>query len=198
MEGVWHLPEGKSSYPAVVVCHPHPLYGGDMSNNIVVAICRALLRHNIAAFRFNFRGVGKSEGSFGGGVGEQEDAGAALTLVTANEGTQAKLLGLSGYSFGGGVALSVALKDARVKALGLVSPGLSLSGWEKLGEYPVPKFVILGDRDSYTPLKEVRSKMEGILKPEQYEIVSGADHFWWGHEEKMAEKVASFFVASLT
>ncbi|MFH1640162.1 MAG: alpha/beta hydrolase, partial [Chloroflexota bacterium] len=161
LEGVWHLPEDGGIHPAVIVCHPHPLYGGDMANNIVMAICRALVARNMAAFRFNFRGVGRSEGAFGGGVGEQDDVGAALNFVSADESVNANLLGLSGYSFGGAVALSAARKDRRVKALGLVSPGLSPPGWEKLGEYPRAKFVLLGGMDAYIPLTEVQSKIAG-------------------------------------
>ncbi|MFQ5880446.1 MAG: alpha/beta hydrolase, partial [Dehalococcoidia bacterium] len=71
LEGVLHRPEA-SPLAAVVVCHPHPLYGGDMDNQVVVSICRELAATGLTALRFNFRGVGASQGSFGGGVGEQE------------------------------------------------------------------------------------------------------------------------------
>ena len=83
LEGEWHLPSATGPFPVVVVCHPHPLYGGNMSNNVVMAICQALPRQSIAAFRFNFRGVGESGGTFGGGIAEQDDIKAALTLVSS-------------------------------------------------------------------------------------------------------------------
>ena len=70
LEGEWHLPRGKPPFPVIVVCHPHPLHGGDMHNNVVITICRELPRNSIAAFRFNFRGVGNSGGSFGEGIAE--------------------------------------------------------------------------------------------------------------------------------
>ena len=108
LEGVWHLPESSGPLPAVIVCHPHSLYGGNMSNNIVFGVCQALALNEIAALRFNFRGVGKSGGEFGGGAAEQEDVRAALDLVLSTPNIDPERIGLAGYSFGGGVALAVA------------------------------------------------------------------------------------------
>ena len=130
LEGEWHFPQGNGPFPAVVVCHPHPLFGGDMLNNVVVAICQALSRQSIAAFRFNFRGVGNSGGAFGRGIAEQEDVKAALAFVLSNPDIDAGRIGLVGYSFGASVALPVALQDERLGLLALVSPALSDSGWD--------------------------------------------------------------------
>ena len=106
---------------------------------------------SIAALRFNFRGVGKSGGAFGEGIGEQEDVRAALDFVLATPGIDQERIGLAGYSFGGGVALPVAVKDERVKLLALVSPALSELGWEELKGYGKPKFVIIGENDFVIP-----------------------------------------------
>ena len=73
LEGVSSVPEGKGPFTAVVVCHPHPLYGGMMDNNVVIAVCRAVSQTSIASLRFNFRGVGRSQGGHAEGVGEQDD-----------------------------------------------------------------------------------------------------------------------------
>src|SRR3712207_4695272 len=78
LEGSLHLPEGKGPFPAVVVCHPHPQYGGDMHNNVVMALVDGVTRRGVAALRFNFRGVGRSGGTYDGGNGEQGDVQAAL------------------------------------------------------------------------------------------------------------------------
>ncbi len=195
LEGERHLPEGKGPFPGVVVCHPHPLYGGNMLNNVVVAICQALPRHSIAAFRFNFRGVGNSEGTFGGGIAEQEDVKAALAFVSSTASTDSKKIGLAGYSFGASVALPVALQDERVSLLALVSPALSDSGWAQLKGYHKSKFLIVGDTDSVIPVERFQQHIKDITDPKQYQVVSGADHFWWGYEEIVAEKVTQFFVA---
>lgn len=196
LEGVWHLPETSGPFPAVVVCHPHPLYGGNMSANVVFYICQALALKNMAALRFNFRGVGKSQGEFGGGIGEQEDVRAALDFALATENIDKSKIGLAGYSFGGGVAAPVAVQDERVKMLALVSPALP-DGGEQLKEYIKPKFIIVGENDDVIGQQELRELFQEIPQPRQLEIISGADHFWGGYEEIVAEKVSGFFAQGL-
>jgi alpha/beta superfamily hydrolase len=191
LEACWHFPETKGPWPAVVVCHPHPLYGGTMSANVVFGICQALAEKNVAALRFNFRGVGKSGGDFGEGIAEQEDVKAALDFALANENIDKERIGLAGYSFGGMVALPVALRDERVKRLVLVSPALAEGGWGELKRYTKPKLVIAGENDFVIP-QEYFSKLAAEM-PEQYVIVAGADHFWGGYEAVVAEKVSRFF-----
>ena len=195
LEGELHLPEGRGPFPSVTVCHPHPVYGGNMLNNIVLAICQALPRHSIAAFRFNFRGVGNSEGEFGGGIAEQEDVKAALAFLLSTPDIDTKRIGLAGYSFGAMVALPVALQDERVNLLALVSPPLPDSGWEQLKGYSNPKLLMVGGADMFIPLGQFQQHIEDVADPKQYQVVSGADHFWWGYEEEVAEKVSQFFIA---
>jgi len=169
-----------------------------MLNNIVVAICQALSRHSVAAFRFNFRGVGNSGGAFGGGIAEQEDVKAALAFILSTPDIDAKRIGLVGYSFGASVALPVALQDERVGLLALVSPALSGSGWEQLKGYNKAKFLIVGDADFVVPLEQFRQHIKDIADPGQYQVVPGADHFWWGYEEEVAQKVTQFFTAGFS
>ena len=197
LEGIWHLPHATSLLPAVIVCHPHPLYGGNMSNNVVFAICQVLAQQSIAAFRFNFRGVGKSEGDFGEGITEQEDIEAALAFISTTPDIDQKRIGLAGYSFGAGVALPVALQDERFNLLALVSPALSDSGWEQIKGYTKPKLLISGNQDFVIPLSQFEQYTKDIPEPKHCQIISGADHFWQGYEEEVAQKVAQFFVAGL-
>jgi alpha/beta superfamily hydrolase len=197
LEGVWHLAFGEVPFPAVIVCHPHSLYGGNMSANVVFNICQALALRNIAALRFNFRGVGKSEGSFGGGIGEQEDVKAALDYVLAAENIDKNRIGLAGYSFGGGVAVPVAAGEERIKLLALVSPALMGGGPEQLKGYQKPKFIIVGENDDVIGQRGLRELFEEIPEPKQLEVISGADHFWGGYEEIVAEKVGGFFAKGL-
>jgi alpha/beta superfamily hydrolase len=192
LEGVWHLPDSNGPLPAVIVCHPHPLYGGNMSANVVFYICQALALHNIAALRFNFRGVGKSQGRFGGGQAEQEDVRAALEFVLAADNIDKNRIGLAGYSFGGGVAAAVAVGEERVKMLALVSPAL-MGDWEQLKEYTKPKFIIIGENDEVIPQGELRELFEEMPEPKRYEVIAGADHFWEGFVDELAEKVTGFF-----
>ncbi len=169
-----------------------------MLNNIVIAICQELPRHSIAAFRFNFRGVGNSGGAFGGGVAEQEDVKAALAFLLSTPEIDIKRIGLVGYSFGASVALPVALEEENVSLLALVSPALSDSGWEQLKGYHKAKLLIVGDADFVIPLERFLQYVNDIADPKQYQVVSGADHFWRGYEGEVAEKVVQFFAAGFS
>jgi alpha/beta superfamily hydrolase len=81
LEGILHQP-ASTPFPAAVVCHPHPLYGGDMNNAVVVAVCQALAEAGIASLRLNYRGVGRSEGKYGDGLGERTGASSPMSSST--------------------------------------------------------------------------------------------------------------------
>ena len=193
LEGLFHRPPAVP-YPAVVVCHPHPLFGGDMHNSVVTAVCQALVEAGIAALRFNFRGVGRSLGRFGDGVGEREDAIAALACLRQREGVDHAKVGLVGYSFGAAVALVAA--DDQVAALAAIAP-------PPFGHVIAPPAVrcpallITGDRDDVAPPAHVTALAQALGPHCRVEVVPGADHFWWGHEEKLAQAVARFLRDSL-
>ncbi len=195
LEGFWHPAKGVEPLPVVVVCHPHPLYGGDMDNNVVMAVCEALVRQSIHAFRFNFRGVGGSEGSFDQGIGEQEDTRAALAFVSSLEEVNQNKIGLTGYSFGATVALPVALQEPQVEALALISPPLSIPEWESLTKYTRPKLLLVGARDSFVSAEELQRLAPELPQPVQYQIIPQADHFWWGKESSLSQAVSAFFAA---
>jgi alpha/beta superfamily hydrolase len=196
LEGVWHFPEANGPLPAVIVCHPHPLYGGSMSANVVFHICQALAEASIAALRFNFRGVGKSGGVFGDGIAEQDDVRAALDFVLSTDNIDHQRIGLAGYSFGGGVAVPVAVENERIKMLALVSPAL-MDGGEQLKEYIKPKFIIIGENDDVIAQRELGELAGEVPEPKQYQVIAGADHFWAGYEGEVARRVTGFFSQGL-
>ena len=188
LEGALHLPSGKGRLPAVVLCHPHPQYGGSMDNNVVAALASALVSRGIIAFRFNFRGVDGSGGRFDGGEGEENDVSAALDFLASRKEVDARRLAVAGYSFGARVALPVAFADDRVKAVVLVSPPADCS---VLRESSKPWLIIYGSRDDFVP----REGLPSLVSPQvQVKMVDGADHFWLGHESKLAQE-AVFFLA---
>ena len=190
LEGELHLPEGKGPFPVVIVCHPHPLYGGDMDNNVVTAVYFALVKSSIAALRFNFRGVGNNGGSHGDGISEQDDVKAALDFLSTLKEIDSQRIGLAGYSFGGMVAASVAINENRVKQLALISPALNETGWIQLKKYTLPKLILIGEADTSVPFRPFQ-RFFGDAK--QYQIIAGADHFWSGFEEQLSGKIARFF-----
>jgi alpha/beta superfamily hydrolase len=195
LEGEWLLPDGEGPFPGVVICHPYPPAGGNMLNNVVTAIWQALCENSIAAFRFNFRGVGASEGSFGEGIAEREDVRAALDLVESTPGIDTGRIGLVGYSFGGVVALSVALKDKRVSRLAVVSSPLFDSSRGRLAGYDRPFLYVIGDADQMIPREQVEQQIKDILKPEQYQVIPEAEHSMFGYEEEVSRIVSRFFTA---
>ena len=198
LEGVLHLPAGSGPFPAIVMCHPHPLYGGAMDNNVVLAVSQAVAEASIVALRFNFRGVEMSEGQFADGIGEQEDVRAALEFLSIQAPIDPARIGLAGYSFGARVALPVALAQGRVRALSVVSPFVQDEEWDQLRNAAFPKLLLSGgDDDFISPHKLQRLSSTMPAENFQCEIVPGADHFWSGHENTIASKVSTFFAKHL-
>jgi alpha/beta superfamily hydrolase len=196
LEGVMHWPAGAAPLPAVAVCHPHPLHGGDMESSVVISICEDLAGASIVSMRFNFRGVGRSEGDFAEGIGEQDDVAAALDHLGSSEGVDPGRIGLAGYSFGARVALPVALRNGGVKALALVSPFLTDDDWERTRSSTIPKLFLCGSDDGYISAHKIQRLVGGLAGPSRCEIIAGADHFWRGYEGVVARRVAGFFQAA--
>jgi alpha/beta superfamily hydrolase len=193
LEGCLSLPETSHPIPGAVLCHPHPLNGGSMDNNVILAVSRALAARNIAALRFNFRGVGRSQGSYDGGVGEKDDALAALAFLADRDEIDSSRLGLVGYSFGGMVALSSGIQNDLVKAVAGISPVLPRGILEKVLK---PLIIIYGTEDEIVPPSTIIKETAG-LEQGSVQAVEGVDHFWWGYEAKAAEIVADFLIKNL-
>jgi len=205
LEGVLHIPQptgfrqaGCLPYEpvpqkAVVICHPHPLYGGNMHNSMIMTVATALGKKGLITLRFNFRGVGKSEGYFNDGIGEKEDVRAAISFLAIK--VKPQKIGLGGYSFGTLVAFPVAVEEDRVQALAGISPFISPP--TLLNDYHRPKYFISGKEDEYVNCHQLQEIVISLPEPKKLEIVAGADHFWWGEEEKVAQKVADFFKENL-
>src|SRR5436190_15085176 len=124
LEGELWVPVATSPMAGVVVAHPHPLRGGSMDSNVVVALCQGLQAAGIASLRFNFRGVDGSEGEHGNGADEVHDVLGALSFLAEQPQIDAGRMGLAAYSFGARVSLTVAPKAPQVRALLLVAPPL--------------------------------------------------------------------------
>lgn len=197
LEGILAIPEGAGPFPAVIVCHPHPLYGGSMDNNVVYNLSETLTQASLASFKFNFRGVGGSQGEFGQGIGEQEDVEAAISFISTVKELDSQRIGLAGYSAGAGFALPVGFKDARIKALAAVSPPLPMFDFDFLKGCPKPKLFISGSRDDFMPIDQFLEFCQNLPEPKECETIEGADHFWWGYESHLAAKVTAFFTKVL-
>jgi len=195
LEGVLHLPDGVPPFAGVAVCHPHPQYGGDMNNTVVAAVCRALTDRGMAALRFNFRGVGRSTGTFDNGRGEARDAAAAVAFLSEQDEIERDTIGLAGYSFGAMAAL--AGTDERVRALALVSPPLQWMDRERLSALGGPLLMVTGDSDHIAPGADLRDLAASLTREVEAEVVAGADHFWMGYERDLDALVGPFFARTL-
>jgi hypothetical protein len=189
LEGILHQPVS-APFPAAAVCHPHPLYGGDMNNYVVVAVCQALAEAGIASLRFNYRGVGRSEGKYGDGLGERADAAAALAYLRQLAKVDQDRVGVIGYSFGATVALMAA--DERVAAVAAISTPSFGQGVLDL-TIRCPSLLISGEQDEIAPAASLPVLATMIGPHCQMTVVRGADHFWWGYEKELARAVAQFF-----
>jgi len=195
LEGVLALPEGSGPFGVVVVCHPHPLYGGSMDNNVVSAVCRGVEKQGLASFKFNFRGVGRSSGSFARGIGECDDAGAAVSFVEQRAEINPGKIGICGYSFGSMVAFAAAVKDPRVRAVAGISPFVEPA--DLLNHYLGPKLFLSGTEDGYVKIENLKKLVNGLPEPKELVVCPGVDHFWWGQEEMIATKTGEFFGCNL-
>jgi alpha/beta superfamily hydrolase len=187
LEALLALPASPTA--GVVICHPHPLYGGDMENPVVVRIQEVCAALGLATLRFNFRGVGASGGVHGGGVGEQEDAGIALDTLAKAIGEST--LAIAGYSFGSRIAALVGSRDDRVRGMALIAPPLAMSDFGFLADRKVPTLVVTGTRDQYCPPDELarfiaaRPWIEAVA-------IEGADHFFFGKLFPLGEAVSEW------
>ncbi|HSR13936.1 MAG TPA: alpha/beta family hydrolase [Thermodesulfobacteriota bacterium] len=190
LEGILAVPDSGGPFSLVVVCHPHPRYGGNMSNNVVHAVCEKLEEKGMASLKFNFRGVGQSDGKFAGGIGEKEDLRAAISFAAGQPGIEGQRIGICGYSFGAMVVLSFAAENP-VKAAAGISPIIQPENL--LDNCTVPKLLVCGDRDEFVEIRKLEEIFRKIPEPKELGIYPGADHFWGGEEDFMGERVSEFF-----
>ena len=182
LEGMLHEDDGGL---AAVVLHPHPLYGGDMDNHVVLAVRAAFADAGATTLRFNFRGAGRSQGAHDGGRGEADDARAAIRELRVLRPNCRMLL--AGYSFGAQVAAAVAAAEP-LAGLVLVSPPIAMGALTRLPE-GVDTLIVTGEWDDIAPagrLSELANRRTRVA------VVEGAGHAWWPGVDRLAAEVAAF------
>jgi hypothetical protein len=187
-------PQGDPRF-AAVVCHPHPLYGGNMHNKVVFRAAKAAWQAGLPTLRFNFRGVGRSTGSFSAGIGEREDVTAALDYLGAR--FPALPVCLMGFSFGASVGLRVGANDPRVVALVGLGVPVASTNLDFLRGILKPKLIIQGTRDQFGSRAQVESFYSSLAEPKQIHWVQNADHFFTGKLEEVQRVIREFLRSEL-
>jgi uncharacterized protein len=190
--------EAKARFPpgavrAVVLCHPHPLYGGTMHSAVIVAVAKTLAAWGaatVATLRFNFRGVGSSEGSYAEGAGEVKDTRAAIRAV--KERAPGARVTVCGYSFGTWVGLRAAALEGGVERVALVAPAVRMFEFvkEDARAFPGRLAIFVGDRDEFCGLDEARALAKSLGA--SLEVFEGSDHLFLRSRRKLAEAVVPF------
>jgi uncharacterized protein len=186
-EGIIIHPDGVSQAPGLVICHPHPLYGGDMENNVVRGMAEAFAAAGFGVLRFNFRGVGRSTGHYSEGIGEQEDVKAAMEWLMAQSGVDPARLFLAGYSFGARVTLAVASTDQRVSGFIVVAPPVLRGDRPDVKSSRGPKIFLCGDRDPYAPPEALADLVNRLPEPKRLVVLPETDHFFVGQERALGQ-----------
>ena len=176
---------------AGVVCHAHPLHGGMMHFKVVFRAAKALQENGVAALRFNFRGVGRSEGVHDEGRGEQDDVRAALAEVQRR--FPALPLVLGGFSFGSSMALRVGVRDPRTRALfALGFPVSMVSDVSFLEDCRKPRLFVQGANDAFGNARQISDLVSRLPEPKSLVVVPDSDHFFAGHLEDLQRAVGSW------
>ena len=169
-----------------VIAHPHPLYGGDMDNAVVLAIQQAYLHRGFSTLRFNFRGVGASEGRFDNGVGERADVQAALTWAAGLGITD---IDLAGYSFGAWVNAGI---TAGCRRMVMVSPPVAFMNFDPPAAIERLSLIVTGSRDEIAPPAMIAGYRSAWNPAAAFEVILEADHFYTGFLKTLEDKIAAF------
>jgi len=177
-------PESVSLRAAAVICHAHPLHGGMMHFKVIFRAAKALQAKDVAVLRFNFRGVGRSEGVHDQGAGEQDDVRAALDEMERRLPGLPLVLG--GFSFGSAMAARVAIDDARVKAVLIMGfPITRVDSSANLARIRPPRLFVQGGDDEFGPGPAIRALVSPLPEPKRLVVIEGADHFFTGRLDEL-------------
>ena len=184
-----------NSSPVCVICHPHPLHGGSMDNKVVFTIAKAMAELGLASVRFNFRGVGNSQGVHDDGKGERDDLAAVWDWIQGQR--PAAQCWLAGFSFGSGVAYQSAGRLPGLAQLLLVAPPVNMSYYQPQNRVAVPWAVVHGEQDQLIPEAEVSAWCESHPDHPRYGMLADADHFFHGQLKPLRLAIMALMAGDL-
>jgi alpha/beta superfamily hydrolase len=194
LEGRYQHGEGTTA-PIALMLHPHPQHGGTMNNKVTYALYHAFAERGFSVLRFNFRGVGRSQGRFDRGEGELSDAAAALDwLQTYNPNASA--CWIAGFSFGAWIGMQLLMRRPEISGFISVAPPANIYDFSFLAPCPSSGLVIQGDRDDIVPHEAVAKLVQKLSNQRDikidYKILKGATHFFNEHLDGLREGVDEY------
>ena len=178
IEAVAELPDDRSKNIVAVICHPHPLFEGNMNNKVVTTLVRTFQKLSAVAIRFNFRGIGNSEGEYGSVTGELEDL--RVVIAWAQQQYPNADLWLAGFSFGSYIAAKVATEIPNVKQLISIAPPVENMDFANLPKISCPWVIVQGDTDEVVSAEQVYAWLETRTEPYQLIRMPDVGHFFHG------------------
>lgn len=176
--------------PVAIICHPHPLYGGTLQNKVVHTLAKSCLELGMPAIRFNFRGVGQSEGHFEHSLGEQQDCIAVAAWVRQQYPNRP--IWLAGFSFGSFVAYQ-AFTEIKAQRLLLVAPAVGLFQFQQMDNITIPWCIIQGKEDEVTPPESVEAWVNSQITPPKFFYLDDVSHFFHGKLNVLREIMADIW-----
>ena len=188
--------QGKTeTAPVALILHPHPKAGGQMNNPVAVQLFHLFMKRGFSVLRFNFRGVGRSQGEFDSGIGELADAATALDwLQTTNPA--ASQCWVAGYSFGAWIGMQLLMRRPETDGFISVSPPTNAYDFSFLAPCPSSGLIIHGDKDAVVPHKDVTGLVDKLKTQKgiiiEQKVIPGANHFFDGKVEPLMQSVAAY------
>lgn len=176
LEALLEEPEASEPVEAALVCHPHPQHGGTMHNKVVYRIARGLRKAGCVVLRFNYRGVNLSEGEYGHGIGETDDAGAALEELARRYPELP--LSAAGFSFGSRVVLRLGGRDRRIRRVIAAGFPASYGDYDYVSAVHVPKFFVQSTNDEFGPRAAFEAFFASVPQPKSLDWIEAGDHFF--------------------
>ena len=188
-------PAPRPRAPVAMILHPHPNAGGTMNNRIVQELYKTFQRRGFATLRFNFRGVGKSQGVFDNGVGELSDAAAALDWIQSFH-PEAQTTWIAGFSFGAWIGMQLLMRRPEIRGFISIAPPANLYDFSFLAPCPSSGLIVHGDKDAVVPHKDVTGLVEKLKTQKgiiiEQKVIPGANHFFDARVDMLMQSVSEY------
>jgi alpha/beta superfamily hydrolase len=186
--------------PTVLILHPHPQGGGTMNNKVVYHLFHTFVGRGFAALRFNFRGVGRSQGTFDHGQGELADAAAALDWLQAHNPDSPRCW-IAGFSFGAWIGLQLLMRRPEIEGFVTIAPPANLYDFSFLAPCPSSGLIVQGDKDELVPEADALKLAHKLQSQRdiavEYKLIKGANHFFVDHLDEMTQTVDQHLAKAL-